>query len=53
MGSLTETESLTGANTAKSVTGSLSLTAGDLVRINLTAPSSGWSYGRYFPFRWC
>lgn len=46
-GTLTETESLTGANTAKSATGTLSLTAGDLVRIDLTAPSSGWSYGTF------
>jgi hypothetical protein len=44
---LTKSESLTGANTAKSATGTLSLTAGDVVRIDLTAPSSGWSYGRF------
>ena len=46
-GSLTESESLTTANTSKSVTGTLSLSAGDLVRIDLTAPSSGWSYGTF------
>ena len=46
-GALIETESLTGANTAKNKTGTLSLTAGDVVRINLTAPSSGWSYGQF------
>jgi len=46
-GSLLKTESLSGANTAKNKKGTLSLTAGDVVRINLTAPSNGWSYGQF------
>ena len=47
-GTLTKSESLTTVNVTKSVTGTLSLTAGDLVRIDLTAPSSGWSQGLSF-----